>query len=202
MKSRSDIEKRLRSLRVKYAKRYVSASQERTHRNCVHNVEHAPRDMHEDSKPSRSPLRRGPQGRDAAPPRRTLTVVRSEAPVRLCMYGCKDPASWAGDVCDSDDISRSCPKFEPLRSMEAARAEFLEKLADDEWVFDNHKDMAALQWALSDRMHKWGLSWWERLFLWLQVLLFRRAKVAPRLPLPELPEDLWKDDASPPPPAP
>jgi len=75
----------------------------------------------------------------------------------------------------------------------------MELLSDDEYVFDNYRDMAAFQWVLSDRLHKMPLSWWETLILWFQVLLHRRARMVPPLPEPELTDDLWEEDAPPPP---
>ena len=190
MKTRSDIENRLKSLRVKYAKRYVKKSQERLHTNCSYNMVHAPRTAYKSDKTVDLPM---------VPKRQvTLVVVQPDAPVRLCMYGCEDPSTWSGNVCDDDSVSRSCPMFKPLQSLQSARAEYMEKLSDDEWVFDNHKDMVALQWALSDRLHKMQLSVLERLILWFQVFFFRKAKPVRQLPEPPIPEDLWEDNAPPP----
>lgn len=191
MKSKADVERRLRSLRVKYAKKYVAKTQERAHRNCVYNHEHVP--------VGRPAQKDGPDGKLVPRRQVTLMVLQPDQSVRLCMYGCGDTANWPGDVCDSDDVSRSCPKFKPRQSMESAKAEFMEHLKDDEWVFEHHKDLAAFQWVLEDRLHRMQLSWLERLMLWFYAVLFRRAKPSPQLPAPPIPQDLWSDDAPPPP---
>ncbi len=188
MRSQSDIDRRLRSLRVKYAKRYIARSQARVHTNCVFNAEHTPRNFIKSDKSDKS------EELKLVPRRQvTLVVLRPELPIRLCMYGSQDMENWPGIVCDSDDVAKSCPMFKSKQSLDDSRAEFMEKLSDDEWVFDNHKDMAALQWVLNDRLHKMDLKWWELLYLWFHSIVLRRSKPIPQLTEPNIPTDLWDD---------
>ena len=191
MKTKEEVEKRLKKLRVRYAKKYVDASQQRVHMNCLFNREHVP-----------TSVRRAPAQGEELPmvPRRqvTLVVLKDDAAVRLCMYGADDPARWSGDVCDDDATARSCKMFKPSVDMDQAKAEFLDLMADDEYVFDNYRDVATLQWVLGERVHGMPLSWIERLGFWLQSKLSKPSKQTPLLPQGDLPGDLWESPVCPP----
>ncbi len=192
MKTKEEIEKRLRKLRVRYANKHVLASQQRTFTNCVHNREHTP-----------SPTRQArPAGRDLPMvPRRqvTLVVLQDDVPVHLCMFGADDPSKWRGDVCDNDSISRSCKLFQPSCSLEEAKEEFMGLMADDEYVFTNFRDVATLQWVLGERVHSIPLTLAERIGLWARSLFVRTPPALPAPATPDLPSDLWSetnDDSS------
>lgn len=187
MKTRDDIEKRLRKLRLRYAHKYVLKSQERRHRNCafneIHPVGEAPYTVTQSRELERAPRRQV-----------TLVVLNDELDgVGLCMHNASDSSKWEGNTCDSDDVSRSCPLFKPRASAEEAKNGFLELVADDEYVFENYRDVATLQWVLGERVHELSLSWWERLVLWVRTAFLRVAKPTPLLPPAPLPKDLWDD---------
>lgn len=207
MKSEEEVLRRLKKLRGRYARQYLKRSQDRLHLNCVHNREHVGTRAFPDPADDGSPMRiRGGEEVEGlvAPDRHvrfgktvSLVVLREEpSPVRLCMYGSSDPASWAGEVCDSDEKAASCPMFAPSVRREEAMAAFEELMRDDDHVYENYKDLAALQWVLGDRVHRHRPGLLERLLNWFAV---RRAPVpapAPALPEPtdrEM-EDIWKDD--------
>lgn len=183
MKTRDDVERRLKKLRTRYAHRHVQRSQERRPGNCVYNEEHAPRKL-EPSVPVEHQM--------APRSQVTLVVLNEDRPVRLCMYGAES-GKWPGNICDSDGVARSCPMFKPRTSVEEARHGFMEGLADDEHVFNNYRDMATLQWVLGERVHGWPLSWWERLWLFVMGFFARTAKPLPRGPEHTI-EGLWDDD--------
>jgi len=113
------------------------------------------------------------------------------------MYGSESPSSWNGDVCDSDSKSYPCPLFRPLRNAESAADEFMESLLDDSHVFENYRDLAALQWVLGDRRPT--LPWYRRLLVFLTGKFFPKAVTAlPSSPPPDgapdpALEDLWRD---------
>jgi len=192
VKTQEEIEKRLRKLRERYARKYVDASQQRAHANCVFNHRHDP-------PPSSTAA--APRDEDLPMvPRRhvTLVVLRDDSAVHLCMYGAEDPARWAGDVCDDDATARSCKLFKPSVDMDQAKSEFLDLMADDEYVFDNYRDVATLQWVLGERVHGMPLSWIERLGFWFRSKLSKPSKQTPLLPQGDLPGDLWDSPARPP----
>lgn len=155
--------------------------------NCVYNEEHHPVPLH-------TPSSDGTE-LDVAPRRsKTLIVMQPDAPVRLCMYGSDDASTWAGVVCDNESVARRCPKFKPKVTVSEATAKAESLLADDDWVFEHMKDVAALQWVIGDRIYKHEPTTLQRIQRWL---IRRFTKVAPALPPPEdtvdLPSDIWDD---------
>jgi len=190
VKSQEAISRRLRNLRLRYAKQHVKESQARCHRNCTYNHE----------QPNLSPLK---YSRNGVPeieyersPRKsvTLVVLQDQVPTRLCMYGSQNPSTWSGDICDNDDIAKSCKYFQAKVGEEEARRQFMEKLEDDEYVYDNFRDIAALQWVLDDRVASHPLTILERLSLWFSRIRNRPAPMEKDPPVPELPENLWDDN--------
>lgn len=192
MKNREDVEKRLRKLRRRYARKHVQKSQDRVPCNCLHNEEHHPvGDL-------RAPV---PTELEVAPRiQRTLLVLqdRDMGSVRICTYGAAE-GEWSGTVCDSESISRPCPYFQPRLPADSAKVEFLDTLADDEHVFDNYRDVATLQWVLGERVYDMPLSFMDRLVLWFAVLFARVPRASRQPSVPQLPSDLWDEDDSPPP---
>jgi hypothetical protein len=166
MKTQSEIEKRLEKLRARYRRKYVQDNSGRHHQNCVHNYEHKPAGKFKYSK-----------SHDVAlSPRKqtTLLVLNEDQPVRICTYGSQGPqaGSWNGDVCDNDEKSSACPYFAASQTEEEAGAEFDELMKDVEYVFDNYRDVAALQWVLDVRgpgeAEPPPPSLLERIFAWFR----------------------------------
>ena len=192
MKTRAQVESRLKKLRSRYAHKHVEATQQRCYKNCVYNEEHAPAQL-EYKAPLETEYERAPRMQQ------TLMVVSHDQAIHLCMYGADKPGTWPGDTCDTDDKARRCPLFKPRVTLEDARKEFLEKLADDEYVFNNYRDMATLQWVLGERVHDVPLTLFERFWFWLKGKLWKPIPALPQLPPPELTADLWYDQKNDPP---
>ncbi len=188
MKTKDDILKRLKKLRIRYANKYVAKSQLRVHTNCIHNMKLSPPKNKYKSEQIDSSIS----------PRKqvTLVIIQTDEPIGMCMHNSHDANKWAGNICDSDDVSDSCGLFSPKMSIDTAKNSFLESLQDDEYVFDNYRDMATLQWVIGERIYSYELSWLERIFLWFKHKLIRINKPILRLPNPKLPEDLWGNDDS------
>lgn len=193
MKTRSEVESRLKKLRVRYAHKYVEATQQRCFNNCVFNHEHVPQPV-DYGHSLETEMERAPRLQ------KTLVVIGDSKTVHLCMYGANDAGTWPGDTCDTDDKAKRCPMFKPRVSLEQARTGFLEKLSDDEYVFDNFRDMATLQWVLGERVHDVPLTFFERLVFWLKIKFWKPIPALPQLPSSDLPAELWYDpkDDSPP----
>lgn len=195
MKTQEEVEKRLRKLRRRYARKHIQRSQDRLPCNCIHNEEHLPvGDL-------RAPI---PTELEISPRiQRTLVVLQNHnpGPVRLCMYGAAD-GEWSGTICDSESTSRPCPYFQPRLPADSAKIEFLDTLADNEHVFDNYRDMATLQWVLGERVYDMPLTLIDRVVLWFTVLFALVPRASRRESIPQLPSDLWDDDDSPAPPGP
>jgi hypothetical protein len=168
VKPESVVQRRIQRLRERYLRKHVLRSQERRHLNCVYNREHVPSHLPY----SRSDLS---TELDLAPRQvKTLVVIQDrDRPIRLCTYGCGNPASWDRDVCDRDDISATCGEFKARLGADEAYDEFMALLEDDKYVYENFRDLAALQWVLEDRRPR--LPWYAR--LWRSV--FGKSSLAP-----------------------
>lgn len=190
MKTREEVERRLRKLQIRYARKHVQRSQERLPHNCVHNEEHLPPRLEAGPKV--------PVEEEVAPRQQvTLVVLNEPRPIRLCMHGADRGEKWRGDVCDDAETARQCPYFKPAKDVRAARDEFMDSLADDEHVFNHYRDVATLQWVLGERVHSYPLAWWQRLWLAVHLFFIRVVKPTAALPAPRVPDDLW-DDHDPP----
>jgi len=189
VKSESVVRKRAERLRDRYLRRHVLRSQESRHKNCVHNREILPRKLPYSQSDLSTEL-------DLAPRHvTTLLVIQEDKPVRICMYGADSPSKWSGDVCDDDGRARGCPYFTPLKTVVEATDDFMASLADDKFVYDNFRDIAALQWVLGDRRPR--LPWYRRA---LALLLGKFVPSVPALPAPEAAdevdrelEDMWRE---------
>jgi hypothetical protein len=149
MKTKEDIQKRLEKLRLRYLRQYVSKANLKSHENCVYNLNQAPLNY----KPE-VPLELSLAPRVST----TLLVIQPESPIRLCMYGSENPSTWSGDICNDDIKSSSCPYFKPITEESSVVDSFNDLLKDDEFVANNYKDIAALQWVIDDRIHRTSLS--------------------------------------------
>lgn len=187
MKTKEDIEKRLKKLMARYAIKHIRSSQDRKHLNCVFNEVHQTVVL---------PYTRTKSIEMPVAPRDQSTVVvfqnENNGSVHLCMYGSEDSKNWKGSICDSDEVSLSCPMFKPRTSIQESKKEFIEHLADDEYVFNNYRDMATLQWVLGERVHEMSLSLFDRFNIWFKSLF-----IGVKNPVPDatvyLPDDIWDD---------
>jgi hypothetical protein len=107
------------------------------------------------------------------------------------MYGSNDPKKWTGLTCDSDNIAKSCSMFKPKVDSDTARDEFFKLVSNDEYVFNNQRDVATLQWVLGLRIYDIKLSIVERFMLWI-VCMFSRVN-KPKFLLEDIPNDSIED---------
>lgn len=196
MKSQSEIQRRLRKLHFRYAKKYIDSTQKRIHTNCKHNH-------------SQKPLK---QTRDVVEielaPRQVSTVVYihdNDRETQYCMYGSENPETWPGIICDRHQIAETCKWFVPKISAKGAEDQFDKLMEDDEYVYKEHADIAALQWVVNDRVYKHKMTWFYRMIMSITFFIHRltdkirrrRMKAEPsvcQLPESNPPEELWTDD--------
>ena len=195
MKTRDQVESRLKKLRTRYAHKHVEATQQRCFSNCIFNQVHSPNPLEYKSSLD-TEFERAPRHQQ------TLVVVGEDRAIHLCMYGAENVKTWPGDTCDTDEKAKRCPMFKPSVSFDQARKEFMEKLSDDEYVFDNFRDVATLQWVLGERVHEIPLTFYERFLFWFKMKFWKPIPALPQLPAPELSSDLWYDKDHDPPPTP
>lgn len=150
MKTHEEIEKRLFSLYHKYENLYVKDNLRPSPDNCSHNLLHTPATL--------IPRPRDLEMKLAPRKQTTLVVIDGPPrPIRICTYGSDNPESWNGDICDTEEHASQCPYFTPAESAEDLRERFRVLMADDEFVFENYKDVMALQWATGHRI-QWALE--------------------------------------------
>lgn len=189
MKSKATVQRRLRSLRIRYAKKYIEKSQKRKPDNCVHNH------VHEYHPPTPEIVTEYELA-----PRRSYSLVtfKEEGPIRLCMYGADDPSEWKGDVCEKDETAEGCKYFKPKTSVAEAQEEFQDLVADDNYVYEHYREVATLQWVLGDRVSNMPFTFMDRLSLIFHSFFHSVEKPKKTPELPEAaPDDLWPEDDNP-----
>ncbi len=203
MKTQDEVEKRLRKLLTRYRDRYVHEKTDRVYHNCVHNYEHK-------SKPLPYSVSDRPDT-GMTPARKVLPVLSPEPTIHICMYGSKS-GEWNGDVCDALDVrAPDCPWFKRRTGEQEAGEQFDGLMSNVRYVFDNYRDVAALQWVLDIRdpaeiqEPEPELPLWKRIVRWFASALSGEPPV-PQLPppsdeepatepKPEVPKGLWDADS-------
>lgn len=153
--------------------------------NCVHNYTYTPEKL---------PYSSTEIEHDLSPRRTTnLVVIQNPKPISICTFGSGDPGKWNGDICDSDDIAKSCPKFASIYTFEEAKKEFETKMSDDKFVMEKYPDVANLQWVLDERTYHYNGRWFQYLFFWILSFFIVPEKQILSLKNNDLPEGLWDD---------
>lgn len=189
MKSEGAVRSRLVKLRKRYRNKHASNSQKRVPSNCVYNATIEPKGYRAPSVITE--LEMSPRIVS------NLVVFQEDSSIKICTYGSENPAEWNGDVvCDSNDVAEQCKFFKAKSTYAEAAEEFDGMMEDDEFVYDNYRDVATLQWVLDDRVHLIPLTWRDRLSLLLirffdWMLRRNRQKLPSQLMV--IPHDIWND---------
>lgn len=180
MKTQDEIQKRLEKLRARYCAKHCSMVLSKKPSNCVYAYKHMPRPRQQST----------PIEYEIAPREVTsLVIIQPDSPIDLCTYGSDKPETWNGDICD-DNVACQCRFFKSKIDESNAINDFDKLMADDAYVLEHYKDIAALQWVLNERVYKTRLSLFSRLKIWI-LNKFRRQEV-PKLPKYSIPlEELW-----------
>lgn len=171
MKNKEEIEKRLKNLCHRYEKKFLQISQEKHYFNCRHNHEHLPRGIYKHTESFETSL--------APRSQTTLVVIQPDQPINLCMLGSDDSSKWSGDICDSNETSKKCPFYSHKTSLEEATKEFDDLMKNDEYVYENYRDVATLQWVLETRYYKLKKSFFKRFLSWIRskISSFKTKKI-------------------------
>lgn len=145
----------------RYRHRYISDHRSKKPHNCLYNIEHTTSTYREDSLEKYVEL--------APRKSNTLIVINSDQAIRLCGYGSDDVKSWNGDICDSEEISKTCALFRPIKKDSDLNADFEDILKDDRATMEHYPDVANLQWVLESRFNYGDMiiPWYER---WLMKI--------------------------------
>lgn len=157
MKTQAQIESRLRKLRFRYLRKFLVESQKRVHRNCVFNSIELPANH----------IRKTEYTNVKISPRKqiTLLVIQPDKPVSYCTFNSPNNHEWNGIICDNDSISEKCKYFKPIVSLQESRKSFDLLIENDEYVLNNFKDVASLQWILEERASSMKISRGEKFSL-------------------------------------
>ena len=163
MKTRSDIEDRIRYLLAEALEARVKEASERLPHRCRHNHQHpldTRRQVHGESNEvyNRITVRAG----DAT----TQTIG-------LCMLGSEHPDEWPGDICEDPIDAQRCPYFDPLLNKETVWREFSNTLRDPDALRGQFPEIYGLIWSL-EPSEGWltpgMVPWWKRLWFRLHRL--------------------------------
>jgi len=95
----------------------------------------------------------------------------------ICLLGANKPEEWTGTVCDGDDISMSCPYFEPKKTRANIKDDFDNAMNDPVILFTEYRDVAMLLWILGDSNYEdeeltltppWYIRMYRRVFSFLR----------------------------------
>lgn len=166
MRSRAEIEDRIRALLCAELDRRVEEASRRKPHLCKHN-HRQPLDVR--------PIVDGEVNEtfNRLTDKRELPVVQT---IGLCLLGAQDPTEWRGDICEDDIDARRCPYFDPTHTKADILADMTAQIADPAWVQANLPEVAALYWVL-DADRSLTLPWWKR--LWFRLLRINVEPVAP-----------------------
>lgn len=191
MKTEREILGRLKKLGNRYARKYIDNTQKRCYRNCRYNWEQVV-----------LPVKKDVVEFELTPRCvSTVVVVSDNDKANYCTYGVNhesdgsysvDTNKWNGIICNRDEIAEQCEWFTPALSVSEAEDKFNQCLEDDKWVYENYRDIAALQWVLGDRVYNHPASLVHKVWLWLKSK-FHKPKPPKQLPASKEPKDIWDD---------
>jgi hypothetical protein len=165
MKTKSEIESRIRELIVKELDRRVAEASERLPTRCVHNHRH--------TLDTRKQVGGEPnEGYNRITDNKGLPVIQT---IGLCMLGSENPEEWLGTICEEPIDAKKCPVFNPLKGKDSILPELAEDLKNPGWVQENLPEVSSLLWVIG--LIGLELPWWKRVWFW-----FRRIELEPVVP--------------------
>lgn len=91
----------------------------------------------------------------------------------LCMLGAEDPEAWPGNICDEEEVARTCAFFTCRHDKEALKREFWQDARDPALLEGPYRDVGLLMWVLDEEAGDCGYeadqSWWRRMRQWMGV---------------------------------
>ncbi len=189
MKTREEVESRLRALLVEELDRRVEEARKRRPHLCRFNHQHLLDDRKTVDGESNDRYNQ-------------ITVGLWEPVDRtigLCMYGQEDPEEWGGNICEDDIDAQRCPMFEPIKTKETILEELSEQIGTPGWVDRNMPGVVELAWVLDKVAVVPPLPWWKR-FWYHHILRIRieplkaSVNILNLLPALELPQTSGEDD--------
>jgi hypothetical protein len=166
MKTKSEIETRIKELVCAELDRRVAEASERLPTRCVNNYRH-PLD-------TRKQLEGEPNSEyNRITDKRGLPVVQT---IGFCLLGCNDPQNWEGTICEEPIDAKKCGDFKPMKGKAEILPELSHDLKSTAWVDENMPELLSLLWVLG-AVQEMKVPLWKRVWFW-----FRRVKLEPVVP--------------------
>ena len=159
MRSKDEIEGRIRFLLAEALKHRVREASRRLPVLCRHNFQQpldTRRQLHGEPNPGFN----------------RITVDSGEAVTQrigLCMLGSDDPERWGGTICEDPSDAQRCPLFEPRLSKAMIWQDYHDTLQDVEALRESLPEIYGLIWALEPAENWLNISqvpWWKRFWFW------------------------------------
>ena len=166
MKTKSEVEVRIKELVCAELDRRVTEASERLPTRCVNNYRH-PLD-------TRKQLEGGPNPEyNRITDKQGLPVIQT---IGFCLLNCDDPENWEGTICEEPIDAKKCPDFKPMKIKADILPDLARELKDSDWVRGNLPELFALLWVL-------GVVQELRVPLWKRVQLYlTRVRLEPVTP--------------------
>lgn len=157
MKTKSEIETRVRELVCAELDRRVAVASERLPTRCVNNYRH-PLDTRKQLE-GESNLEY-----NRITDKRGLPVVQT---IGFCMLGCSDPENWEGTICEEPIDAKKCKDFKASRGKADILPELAQDLKSTSWVEENLPELFSLLWVLG-AVQEVHIPFWRVVWFWVR----------------------------------
>jgi len=155
MKTKSEIESRIKELVCSELDRRVAEASERLPIRCVNNYRH-PLD-------TRKQIEGGSNSEyNRITDKQGLPVIQT---IGFCLLNCEDPEHWEGTICEEPIDAKKCSDFKQAKTKADILPELARDLRDSDWVRGNQPELFTLLWVL-------GVVQELRVPLWKLLLFF------------------------------
>lgn len=161
MRTKSEVEVRVRELLCSELDRRVAEASERLPTRCIHNYRH-PLDTRKQIEGEENPEYNRITDKVGLP------VIQT---IGLCLLNCNDPENWEGTICEDPIDAKKCQDFKPAKTRSDILPDLALDLKDADWIRTNQPELFALLWVLG-AVQELTIPLWKRvLFLFLRVRL-------------------------------
>jgi hypothetical protein len=166
MRTKSEVEARIRELVCLELDRRVAEASERLPTRCIYNYRHS------------LDTRKQIEGEENPEYNRItdkvdLPVVQT---IGLCLLNCNDPENWEGTICEDPIDAKKCSDFKPAKIRSDILPDLARDLKDVDWVRTNQSELFVLLWVLM-AVQELSVPWWKRV-----LFFFRRVRLEPVTP--------------------
>jgi hypothetical protein len=163
MKTKSEVEARIKELVCAELDRRVAEASERLPTRCIHNYRH--------SLDNRKYLEGEPNpGYNRITNNSGLPVINT---IGFCLIGCTDPENWGGTICEEPIDAKKCEVFKSKMQKADILSGLASDLKDSDRIRDNIPELFSLLWVL-DVVQEVEIPLWKVILFW-----FRRVQLKP-----------------------